>query len=751
VIRDWLARLHYQRTGRTSGGQAIGEAIATLGGMARYDGAEHGVSVRIAAHNGSVYLDLANPEWRVVEITAHGWRIVSDPPVRLRRTRGLLPLPTPAHGGNVDALRGLANLRTDDDWRLAIGWLLGAFRPSGPYLALALTGEQGSAKSTTARLLRRLIDPSVAELRAEPREVRDLMIAASSSWIVALDNLSHLQPWLSDSLCRLSTGGALSTRQLYTNDDEHIIEVVRPVILTSITDIAIRGDLQERSIAITLPSMPEAQRRSEADLWREYEHEAPGILGSSLDAVSCALRRERDVRLPSLSRMADWAVWVTAAEPALKWPDGAIIDAYAGSGQSAIESALDGDPLAVALRAISRPWLGTAADLLTQLAPASRAPRGWPESPRALSSALRRLAPQLRRIGIHPDLGRREAHTGRRLIVIEDSGAPPSPRSPPSPGPNSAARSGDGRRTEGDTRREPPSPELLNRSGDRNEGDTGDGGDGGDGPISTSFIERHPPMASSETLLTLRDGLVASVTAPRLLWSLEDRGFEVVPVPSGLRVQPVQSLTPEDVATIRAYRAELIALVSYCETGWSSLMVRSHSFAARMLGLPGKLTGPRLRFPQLLAEGFDFGAVAPSDGLGVCSPVDFGSEVRGWSNGAAGDAIGFFPRTRRCRAPAGGAGVGHASANARRFSRLNSCMGSSCAGARHSALAFALDSRGHRAGPSPVPGRSRRKCWRTRSGAAGGCSFAAGIAGYVRRGFTCRSRGSSLAVGGVGA
>jgi hypothetical protein len=270
------------------------------------------------------------------------------------------------------------------------------------------------------------------------------MIAASGGWVVALDNLSHLQPWLSDALCRISTGGALSTRQLYSDGDEHIVEAMRPIIITGITSVVTRGDLQDRTIAITLPAIPDDRRRPEADLWAAYDRIRPQVLGAVLDAVSCALRRESEVRLASLPRMADWARWVTAAEPALGFTDGDVLRAYAGSRQHVTEQSLDGDPLAVAVRALSRPWEGTATELLTRVTPAGRAPRGWPESPRGLSGALRRLAPQLRRVRIEVSFYREDGTDGRRLIKIESVGAQPSPSSQPSPRPDSRGDACDG-------------------------------------------------------------------------------------------------------------------------------------------------------------------------------------------------------------------------------------------------------------------------------------------------------------------
>ncbi len=113
---------------------------------------------------------------------------------------GVLALPEPVSGGNVGILRRLLNLGGEDDWVLVASWTLAALRPKGPYPILAVSGEQGSAMSTLWRLVRAVVDPNIAPLRAVPREARDLMIAASNSWVLAYDNLSDIPPWLSDGL-----------------------------------------------------------------------------------------------------------------------------------------------------------------------------------------------------------------------------------------------------------------------------------------------------------------------------------------------------------------------------------------------------------------------------------------------------------------------------------------------------------------------------------------------------------------------
>ena len=85
---------------------------------------------------------------------------------------------------------------------LVVAWVLACLRNRGPYPLMVLSGEQGSAKSTFSAILRALLDPNTAPLRALPREDRDLFIAASNGHIMCFDNVSGLSAWISDTLCR---------------------------------------------------------------------------------------------------------------------------------------------------------------------------------------------------------------------------------------------------------------------------------------------------------------------------------------------------------------------------------------------------------------------------------------------------------------------------------------------------------------------------------------------------------------------
>jgi hypothetical protein len=447
-FRYWLHRLGYERHGKVPGSQAVQDAISTLSGTAVHQGAEQVIAVRVAEHQDAIWLDLGNDHWEAVEVTAGGWRVVADPPVRFRRPAGLRALPAPQPGGTLAELRSFCNV-DDDDWPLVLGFLVAALRPTGPYPVLNLLGAQGSAKTTTAKVFRNLIDPAKVGLRSEPRDMRDLAIAAANNQVVGFDNLSSIPTWLSDGLCRLATGGGFATRGLYSDAEEALFDFQRPVILTGIEELAVRGDLADRSLMIDLPAINDSDRRPEVSFWADYEAARPRLLGALLDAVSTALRRLPEVRLDRLPRLADFALWVAAA-PALRLDADDFLKAYEHNRAAADAMAVEASPPAYAVLHFIQAqgsWTGTATELLAALNQnppdgTDRRSRAWPKNAKALSDALRRARPNLAKLGVsvefsqnhHPRTIRLQAGGGVLSPRVQRIGDGASPASPASPG-----------------------------------------------------------------------------------------------------------------------------------------------------------------------------------------------------------------------------------------------------------------------------------------------------------------------------
>lgn len=408
TFRNWLARSYFYKYQKIPRVSALREALGVLEGIALFEGSQCPVYVRLAEQDGRVYLDLGHPGGAVVEVNPTGWQVISESPVRFRRPRHLLPLPLPERGGRVDELLSVLNL-APEDWPLVAGWLVAALNPHGPYPLLFVHGEQGTGKSSLAWMLKDLIDPSIGSLRVHPRDGYDLMLAAANNCVLSFDNLSSLPVWLSDGLCRVSTGGSLATRASACDDDEEVVlNVTRPVILTGIEELATRGDLLDRAILLYLPKMEAAKYRSFQQVWAQYEEMRPRVLGALLDAVSVALQCLPQLKLEQLPRMADFTTWVVAASPGLDLVPVTFLTAYSSNRAVAHELVLEGSPIVLAVQALlkSQPvWEGTITELnhilASYLTSKARQRYHWPATPRGLSNALRRLAPNLRSMEIN--------------------------------------------------------------------------------------------------------------------------------------------------------------------------------------------------------------------------------------------------------------------------------------------------------------------------------------------------------------
>jgi len=410
-FRRWLSREYYTLYNGAPNARAMTDALGVIEGKAIFDGSEHNIHVRLAEHGEAIYLDLGGPEYNYVKIDAAGWSIISstDAPVRFVRKSGMAPIASPVHGGSLGSLKKHLNVNPDQ-YVLVLAYLVATLSPHGPHPILVINGEAGTAKTTAARVLRKFVDPNKALVRAAPRDARDLIIAATNSWLVSFDNLSKIQPWLSDSLCRLSTGGGFATRELYSDDSEAIFDARRPIILNGIENIVARGDLRDRAINLTLEPIDESNRLDERTFWRRFDNDAPGILGALLDGVVCGLKGLDDVCLEKLPRMADFCRWAVACSPGLGLGDGKeFLEIYSDDRAAGRLATLDFEPVAAPLISMieNQPeWAGTFTELLDDLEDAdagddqSRRRQGWPKSARGLSGALRRIASDLREIGV---------------------------------------------------------------------------------------------------------------------------------------------------------------------------------------------------------------------------------------------------------------------------------------------------------------------------------------------------------------
>ena len=164
-VARWLTRLYFEATAGLPSTAALSTAVRALAARADIAGTADADFVRVGCNesSSSIFLDLGDSTWRAVDIRATGWQVVDRPGVHFRRSAGQRALPVPARDGSIGLLKKYINVEPAD-LPLLIAWLTAALKPTGPHPILVITGEQGSAKSTLARICRLLIDPHSARL-----------------------------------------------------------------------------------------------------------------------------------------------------------------------------------------------------------------------------------------------------------------------------------------------------------------------------------------------------------------------------------------------------------------------------------------------------------------------------------------------------------------------------------------------------------------------------------------------------------
>jgi len=444
--RDYLAGVFLKMYGRRPTKAAIDALLSRLREKAR-TGSPVDTPIRIASiRAGSgfdlvggdrIVLDLADTQEQVVEVSLDGVSVTPYCKASFYRPAAMLPLAQPCLHRDVNLRQALAPVLPfpEDDPRAVVVavWLLAALFPVIPQPILMIVGEQGSGKSVLAKVLREMIDPNGSPVRRPPDSERDLFIAGASSYVLVFDNLTGIGKHLADALCAISTGGGYSTRKLYTNDEEVVFTIRRPVIITSIDPVTVRPDFLDRTLLLELSALPDM--RPSLELEETHQRCKPRILGALLLSLQDALvaswfRRAEKLADPHrLVDMHQLALMAAESEHFGWTPE--VVDAAIRSNRDQVRQlAVDASPIISLVTELAREGFeGTATQLLTKLealAPKIQARRGdLPRSPEELGRALAREEPILRSRGVIVEKERGPAPTRQRLIQLSLGSAAP--------------------------------------------------------------------------------------------------------------------------------------------------------------------------------------------------------------------------------------------------------------------------------------------------------------------------------------
>ena len=392
-LRGQLARDYFREYRRAAPQQALADALLVIDGFAQ-EAKERELYLRVASHDKNLWIDMCDLTGRAIKITSQGWSIESQPPMLFRRTVLNGPLPDPELGGTLEYLWSLLNV-TEPDRPLVTAWLIAALFPDMPHPVLSFLGEQGTGKTTAHKMLVTAIDPGPVPIRKPPRDSESWVTAAAGSWFVGIDNLSDVPPWLSDSICRAVTGEGDVRRKLYTDGEHAVFAFRRCICLNGIDLGATRGDLAERMLPITLDRISETARRSEEEIWSQWQQRHARIFGAILDLAVHVISGLSSIELTAKPRMADFAKVLAVVDRVLGT---AGLAHYIEKLATLSADSLTGDCFILAVMALANRFDGTSADLLDKVTP-ERPPRSWPKSPRVVTTRLKRHAPAMRKMG----------------------------------------------------------------------------------------------------------------------------------------------------------------------------------------------------------------------------------------------------------------------------------------------------------------------------------------------------------------
>lgn len=368
----------------------------------------HEPHLRVARTEDAFYYDLQDDMGQVVRCTPEGWEVVPKNGIKFTSGDGMLPQVEPQRGKTLDLLRKYLSVESEDDYRLILSWLIGAFIASDGYPILVLNGGAGTSKSSTTSFMQRLVDPG-KERREPPGDAKDIAAVVRNCHLLTIDNLQKIDPWLSDTLCRVSTGGTLGARQYYTLHSDAGFEAIRPTILNGIDHFVKFNDLMERSVLINLPTIPPEKRRIWSEMEKEFEADRPFILGAIFDVLCVGLGRIADLKVGKLPRLAGWAKFMESCRDILGF---SFLEAWETQEAIKSEENVAGNTLAQMLismleqKATARvdPVLsGTMQSIWAEIVgkfPTDHEPKDIPKGARGFAAALTRMKPDLKRLGI---------------------------------------------------------------------------------------------------------------------------------------------------------------------------------------------------------------------------------------------------------------------------------------------------------------------------------------------------------------
>ena len=427
---DYLQLWYWKDTQRAPSKTAFETAISSLSAAARFDGHKESIYTRVAQIEQTIYIDLCNDNWQVVEVSFDGVKVLDDSPVAFTRNNKMKLLPTPTIDSDyVNAKEDIKlilkhiNIK-EDQLPLVVGWLLMAKQNSkAAYPVLIVNGPAGSGKTTACEMLRELVDPNVANLVSQPK-TSELRVVGAENHVLGFDNLSKVSPNFSDALCKIATGDNQIIRELYTTNSSFTVNIKKPIMLNGIPELAKRPDLVSRSVKLTLHKIGQIKTSEQA--WYDFNQDRPRIFNALLYGCCIALATYENIKIDNMTRMSDFCKFATASHLAFGWSENQFMDAYRANVKSAYVDSLESSMFTMGIVTMFEKEVffeGRPLELLERLEDemyvSERTTRSskWPKTPKGVMEILDRSEDALAAIGI--DYEKYKDRTNKTFIKLQ--------------------------------------------------------------------------------------------------------------------------------------------------------------------------------------------------------------------------------------------------------------------------------------------------------------------------------------------
>lgn len=424
--RSWLIRF-LRRIGVPASASMREEITEALTALAHEVDKEK-VYVRVARTSTSVQVDLNDSSFNAVHISDLGgeFRIEQPRDVYLLRTNKQQPLPLPVRCDRrnfVKKFKRLIPSLESGHWLLVLAFILKCLdRDRGAFAILVIGGPQGAGKTVLSFRIKALVDPSEPPFLSPPKNVDDIIVAARNSYLLAYENMSGINSEMADIFCRLSTGGGISKRKLYTDHEEAFYKLHSPIIINGIDEPSNRPDFVDRCVMLELKPIADGERIAETELNKDFEESLPELLGGLYGILAECLHILPNIQINNLPRMTDYARMGIAAEKVLKLRPGLFLREYGKNRDEQTNNTFWNDDLCNAIYSFFRSKHctgsrieGTAQELMRRFLSGSRFVSA-PRTIKGFSGWLKRIAPLLKSRGIEVEWLPRTA--SKRLIAI---------------------------------------------------------------------------------------------------------------------------------------------------------------------------------------------------------------------------------------------------------------------------------------------------------------------------------------------